>query len=102
MYILKCSDETFYTGSTKNLSKRLLEHSSGMGSKYTQKRLPVVLVYFEYFNRIDDAFYREKQIQKWSNAKKQALINGEINLLKRLASCQNLTHFAQGKNLTLE
>ncbi|MFN5621891.1 MAG: GIY-YIG nuclease family protein [Flavobacteriales bacterium] len=100
MYILRCSDETFYTGSTVDLSNRILEHQSGMGCNYTRKRLPVVLVYFEYFNRIEDAFNREKQIQKWSSAKKQALINGKISNLKSLASCQNLTHFAKRKKPT--
>jgi putative endonuclease len=76
MYILECSDGTYYTGSTWNLDKRLNEHNGDLGANYTKKRQPVKLVYFEEFDRIDDAFYREKQVQKWGRAKKQALIEG--------------------------
>jgi len=83
MYILKCNDGTFYTGSTYNLEKRLLEHASGEGANYTTKRLPVELVYFEKYDRIDDAFNREKQIQKWSHAKKENLVLGNIDLLRQ-------------------
>ena len=82
MYILKCNDGTYYTGSTYNLEKRLLEHASGEGANYTIKRLPVELVYFEKYDRIDVAFNREKQIQKWSHKKKENLINGNIDVLK--------------------
>ncbi len=85
MYILECSDGSFYTGSTINLSKRLLEHQRGIGANHTKNRLPVKLVYFEKFNRIQEAFKREKQIQNWCKAKKIALINGNIKELKELA-----------------
>ena len=77
MYILECSDGSYYTGSTKDLERRLNEHSASQGSNYTRKRLPVKLVYYEEYSRIDEAFYREKQIQGWSRKKKEALINGE-------------------------
>ena len=77
MYILECSDGTYYTGSTKDLKRRLLQHQSGEGANYTAKRLPVKLVYIEEFSRIDEAFYREKQIQGWSRKKKEALIKGD-------------------------
>ena len=70
MYILECSDDTFYTGSTKNLERRLQQHQNGEGANYTSKRLPVKLVYFEEYQRIDEAFYREKQVQGWSRKKK--------------------------------
>lgn len=85
MYILLCADKSFYTGSTNNLERRISEHQSGNGANYTQKRLPVVLVYYEEYERIDDAFYRENQIQRWSRAKKEALIKGKKNKLKGLA-----------------
>jgi putative endonuclease len=85
MYILKCSDGTYYTGSTKDLERRLWEHNNSLGANYTKKRLPVKLVYFEEYSRIDEAFYREKQIQGWSRKKKQALVNGENNMLPHLA-----------------
>ena len=62
MYILECSNEQYYTGSTVNLEKRIKQHQTGQGANFTKKHLPVKLVYFEKFDRIDDAFYREKQI----------------------------------------
>lgn len=85
MYILECSDGSYYTGSTKDLEKRLQEHSTSQGANYTRKRLPVKLVYHEEYSRIDEAFYREKQIQGWSRKKKQALINVENHLLPKFA-----------------
>ncbi|OGF05397.1 MAG: hypothetical protein A2509_03455 [Candidatus Edwardsbacteria bacterium RIFOXYD12_FULL_50_11] len=85
MYILKCNDGTYYTGSTVNLKKRLNEHQSGVGANYTKKRLPVDLVYYEEYPRIDQAFYREKQIQNWSRKKKKSLIMGEFSELPKLA-----------------
>lgn len=93
LYILECSDETYYTGSTVDLELRLMQHQAGEGANHTKKRLPVKLVYFEKFNRIQDAFYREKQIQKWTRKKKQALINNKSNELKKLAECKNESHF---------
>ena len=85
MYILKCADDSFYVGSTNDLDSRLEEHNSGSGANFTKDRLPVELVYCEKFDWIDQAFYREKQIQKWSRKKKIALINGDIQKLKLLA-----------------
>lgn len=85
MYILLCSDDSYYTGSTNNLELRLAQHQRGEGSNHTQKRLPVKLLYYEEFNRIDLAFYREKQIQGWSRRKKEAMINGTPELLPQLA-----------------
>lgn len=85
MYILQCADGSFYTGSTKDLARRLCEHQNSQGANYTRKRLPVQLGYCEEYSRIDDAFYREKQVQRWSHAKKKALIEGKDNDLKRLA-----------------
>ena len=74
MYILECADGSYYTGSTKNLKIRLWQHQNGEGAKYTKKRLPVKLIYCEPFDRVEDAFHREKQVQGWSRRKKQALI----------------------------
>jgi putative endonuclease len=85
MYILKCVDGSYYTGSTIDLERRFLQHQNGEGANYTKKRLPVELVYFEEYNRIDDAFYREKQVQGWSRKKKEALIQGNYENLPRLA-----------------
>jgi putative endonuclease len=85
MYILECADGSYYTGSTGNLEIRLAQHQAGKGANHTKKRLPVKLVYFEEFDRIDEAFYREKQVQGWSRRKKEALINGEFDKLPKLS-----------------
>lgn len=84
-YILLCSDGSYYTGSTKNLDLRLEQHQNGAGANHTKKRLPVKMIYYEEYNRIDEAFYREKQIQGWSRKKKEALINGTAELLPKFA-----------------
>ena len=85
MYILQCSDGSYYTGSTKDLELRIRQHNAGEGANYTRKRLPVKLVYYEEFQRIDDSFYREKQIQGWSRKKKEALIESRHEDLPLLA-----------------
>lgn len=84
-YILKCSDGSYYTGSTIDLERRLWQHQNAEGANYTKKRLPVELVYYEEYDRIDEAFYREKQIQGWSRKKKEALIEGRYDELPKLA-----------------
>lgn len=89
MYILQCVDGSYYTGSTINLEKRLSQHSLGMGANYTTKKRPVKLAYFEEFARIDEAFYREKQIQGWSHEKKKALIDRKHLAIHTLAGCKN-------------
>ena len=91
MYILECVDGSYYTGSTKYLELRVLQHQNGEGANHTKKRLPVKLVYFEEFDRIDEAFYREKQVQGWSRRKKEALINGQYEKLPLLS--KNYTQF---------
>ena len=104
MYILKCANGSYYTGSTIDLERRLEQHKNGEGAKFTKKHLPVELVYVEEFSKIEDAFYREKQIQGWSRKKKEALIAGNFDKLHELAECKNETKsvasapfdFAQG------
>jgi len=86
MYILLCGDNTFYVGSTWDLDARIESHASGTGSEYTRRRRPVRLVYCEEYTRVEDAFRREKQVQGWSRAKRQALIDGDIERLKRSAA----------------
>lgn len=85
MYILECIDGSYYTGSTKDLERRLNEHQEGKGANYTSRRLPIKLVYSEEYERVADAFYREKQVQGWRRAKKEALISGAPELLPALA-----------------
>ena len=89
LYILECNHGKYYTGSTTNLEKRLDQHKSGKGANFTSKHLPVKLVYFEEFDRIDLAFYREKQVQGLSRKKKEALINREYDKLPELAKNYN-------------
>ena len=93
MYILLCENGLYYTGSTKNLEQRLQKHWNGEGANFTRKYPPQALMYVEEFDRIDHAFMREKQIQRWSHEKKASLINGDFNQLHKLASCQNETHY---------
>jgi len=86
MYILKCSDGSYYTGCTKDMDKRLWQHQNGQGANHTKNRLPVQLIYVENYERIDEAFSREKQIQGWGRKKKEALIEGNIEKLRCLSS----------------
>ena len=85
MYILECSDGSYYVGSTKDLEYRVSEHQAGKGAKYTSRRLPVKLVYSEEYEKVVDAYTREKQVQNWSRAKREALINGNPEILPKLA-----------------
>ena len=74
VYILKCSDETLYTGWTNNLDKRLEAHNSGKGAKYTRVRLPVKLVYYEEYEDKIEAMKREYAIKRLSRKEKVKLI----------------------------
>jgi putative endonuclease len=85
-YILECSDGSYYTGSTIQIEIRVEQHQSGVGANHTKKRLPIELKYFEVYDRIDTAFYRGKQIQGWSRAKKTALIEGRFSDLPDLSN----------------
>jgi putative endonuclease len=85
MYILECVDNSYYTGSSWDIDRRVWEHQQGIGANYTKHRLPVTLVYSEEYERIEDAFYREKQVQGWSRNKKKALIEGRMEDLPKLA-----------------
>ena len=92
MYILQCANGAYYTGSASDLERRLWEHQNGEGSRFTKKRLPCTLVYLEEYDRIDDAFFREKQIQGWSRKKKEALIKGRPEMLPDLAKKPSARH----------
>ena len=85
VYILKCRDGSFYVGSTRDINARLYQHQTGQGAGYTKRRLPVELAYACEFERVDEAFAIEKQIQNWGRAKRQALIDGAFDLLPGLA-----------------
>lgn len=85
VYLLRCADGSFYVGSTQNLEARVKAHQSGRGGRYTRSRLPVALVWSEEFARIDDAWVVERRIHGWTRAKKQALVDGEWDALRRLS-----------------
>ncbi|SDL50510.1 putative endonuclease [Siphonobacter aquaeclarae] len=90
MYILECSDGSYYVGSTCHLERRLAQHQNGEGANYTKSRLPVKLVYFEEFPDVAQAFYREKQVQGWGRKKREALIWGRQDQLPDLAKKYSL------------
>ncbi|MDO5678159.1 MAG: GIY-YIG nuclease family protein [Propionibacteriaceae bacterium] len=86
VYILECSDKSFYTGSTWDLPHRFKEHADGKACAHTRRRRPVKLAWAQEFERIDDAYVVEHQIKGWSRQKKIALIEGTLELLPHLSS----------------
>lgn len=74
VYIVRCSDQTLYTGWTNHLEKRIEAHNAGKGAKYTKARRPVELVYFETFEHKRDALKREYQIKQLKKSEKEKLI----------------------------
>ncbi|HSF90366.1 MAG TPA: GIY-YIG nuclease family protein [Saprospiraceae bacterium] len=93
MYILECANGKYYVGSAQDLKARIRQHQDGEGANFTWKHLPVRLVYFEEYDRIDDAYNREKQVQGWSRKKKEALIYGDNSILHDYSKCRNESHF---------
>ena len=88
VYLLKCSDGSYYTGHTDNLEQRIHQHHQGAFLQcYTFKRRPLELVYSAEFASRYEALSRERQIKGWSRAKKEALIAGDWNEVSRLAKC---------------
>lgn len=83
-YILRCSDGTLYTGYTTNLTRRVDEHNSGEGAKYTSGRTPVRPVYVEFHNGKSSAMSREYEIKQMSKSVKENLIGDENNVEIRL------------------
>lgn len=92
VYILKCSDESYYTGFTNNIERRLIEHEQGLNlSCYTFDKRPLELVWFEIFNDVNNAIETEKKIKGWSRRKKEALINEDWEKLVEFS--KNYTQF---------
>jgi putative endonuclease len=79
VYILRCLDETFYTGITTDLKRRLAEHNGGTGAKYTRSRRPVILVYSEPALSRSAAARREYWIKKLSPTAKRLLVETSAN-----------------------
>ena len=78
-YILRCSDNSLYTGWTNDLEKRVEMHNAGKGAKYTKARLPVKLVYYETFETKEDAMRREYVIKQMKKKEKEELIRDRVN-----------------------
>jgi len=90
VYILRCADNSYYTGHTDNLEKRLVEHQSGICNGYTSTRLPVKLVFSQEFLTREESFASERQIKGWSRKKKAAIIRGDWAEVSRLAKSKNI------------
>ena len=85
VYILNCSDGSYYTGHTDNLDVRMAQHGAGEGCAYTSKRRPLTLLWATDCQTLNEAFELEKQIQGWSRAKKEALMRGDFAALPVLS-----------------
>src|SRR2546426_7354634 len=83
VYMVRCADGTLYTGFARDPEERARVHNDGKGAKYTRSRLPVALVYVEQCESLGAALKRERQLKQWSRAKKEALIAGDQQALKR-------------------
>ena len=82
LYILQCGNGDLYTGITEDLDRRVEEHRSGTGGRFTRMAQPVELVYHETLQDEQEASRRERQIKTWSRRKKLALIAGDLHALK--------------------
>lgn len=87
--ILRCADDSFYTGRSPDPERRLSEHNLGLGGNYTMRRKPVHLVWSTGFETEQEAYVVERQIKGWTRAKKEALIAGDFDLLHGLAKSSN-------------
>ena len=85
VYILRCSDGSYYVGRTDDLEARIRCHGEGHGPVYTRVRLPVTLAYSEGFPTLRLAMARERQLKRWSHRKKSALVKGDKSLLRDLS-----------------
>lgn len=90
VYILKCADDSYYIGYTGNLERRLRQHQSGKNPEsYTASLRPVELLWSGDFQSPDDARAFERQLKGWTRKKKEALIRGDFEALKKLSKKKN-------------
>jgi len=85
VYMLECSDGSYYVGSTWDLERRVAAHASGEGAKYTNRRRPVRLVWFEEYDRVDEAWAMERRVHGWGRDKREALVRRDYDALPELA-----------------
>lgn len=91
VYIVQCSDNSYYIGITNDLENRIMQHNNGNNVRsYTFKRRPVVLKYYSHFTDVNQAIAWEKQLKGWGRKKKEALFAEDWNEIKRLAKGNRL------------
>lgn len=86
LYVLRCNGGKYYVGSTEDLERRTKEHAAGRGCAFTKAHLPFELVYTEEHPSYESAYERERQVHKWSRAKKERLIKGELPYMRHLST----------------
>jgi putative endonuclease len=97
LYIVRCADGSYYIGTTRSaLDVRIAQHNAGTFGGYTDSRRPVELVFSQWFERITDAIENERKLKRWSRAKKEALIRGDMTPLRELAQRRTLFASARG------
>jgi predicted GIY-YIG superfamily endonuclease len=84
VYILRCADNALYIGETSDITSRVAKHHEGSACRFTAERRPELLVHVEQHSTRLAALKRERQLKRWTKAKKEALIAGDRALLKRL------------------
>ena len=77
-YMLRCKDNSLYSGITNNLDERLKTHNQGKGARYTASHRPVILVHSERFSSDSDAMKREREVKRWPKLKKENLVKGAL------------------------
>ena len=85
VYILHCADSSYYVGTAEDVEDRVARHNAGDGAEYTHRRRPVTLLYSEAHPNEASAILRERQIKRWSRAKKEALIAADMERLRTLS-----------------
>ena len=86
LYILRCADGSYYVGTARDsLERRLAEHQAGAFDGYTARRRPLLLIFHQYFEQIEDAVSAERQVKGWRREKKEALIQGDFAALPALS-----------------
>jgi putative endonuclease len=99
LYIVRCADGSYYIGTTRSsLEVRVAQHNAGTLGGYTACRRPVELVFSQWFERITDAIENERKLKRWSRAKKEALIRGDVTSLHELS--RRRTPFAASRGTT--
>jgi putative endonuclease len=89
VYIIKCADNTLYTGVTNDISRRVNRHNARKGGSYTRTRTPVTLIHSEEYPTYSAALKREAQIKRWTKKKKLALIAGDTSHLHELSKSRD-------------